>query len=277
MTAGFTGTADASGSFPAAPTISKLLVQKTMAVNRLSRPLATSFLHKVVPFPSTKSPTGFTREPIYKFLGRTISYFYTIIQKEAVKVFVRRVHELGTNVGFKVYYPGSTTRYRVALTQTEAARLGAHNNFLTTSHGWQATVDAGLAVFRRLGAGNRFSETSGTAGDPSVLVCMLAHFALVSTKISEYLKRAGNISDDAAPGVNPGYRGAWLIMLAFLDDFLAKSGEARNGLRLTDGTSPTRAIVPDDAGDDPLAGGDGGEEDGDDDDGGDDEAVAEAH
>lgn len=273
MTAGFIKASDAGSVYPSAPTISKLLVNKTMEVNRLSKAAATNMLHKVVPFPSPKSPSGFTRCPVYKYLSRTISYFYTIVQKEAVKEFVKCVHELGTNVGHKVYYNNSATRYRVALTPTEAASLGVNNNFLSVSHGWQATVAAGLAVFRRLGAGDRFSESSGTAGDPPVLVCSMAQFGLVVTKISEYLKRVGNIMEETTPGVNQGHRGSWLSMISFLDDFLVKTSEARNGLRQLDGRSDARALVPDDSSVNPLpCGGDAGEDGEEEEDGGDEDA-----
>lgn len=55
----------------------------------------------------------------------------------------------------------------------------------------------------------------------------------------------GGIVEVTKPGLNPGHRGPWRLMLAAVDKRLWQQRvETLNGLRVSDGASADRAVAP---------------------------------
>lgn len=182
---------------------------------------------------------------VHKFLKGTVDYFYSAIASTAVRVFVKRLHELTAKCKMMPIKEGKPA-LRLGVPPAEARRLSAGHHFLYEDESFEATRDATGAVFARFGSRARF--VNSVPGGKPVLVCLLAHVGIVATKIDEYLKRMGGIQTADPPGMNPGHRDPWRTMLGSLNTRLAQQrGETLNGLKLLDGDKADRAEAPEDS------------------------------
>lgn len=98
----------------------------------------------------------------------------------------------------------------------DAAALVASDAFITELDYGGGMLCALQVVFSVLGLLHLFPEAGAAPGGAEIIACITAHFALVSMKIREHLKkRAASDSDDedavdATPGPNGGHRAEWV-------------------------------------------------------------------
>lgn len=133
----------------------------------------------------------------------------------------------------------------LTLTREEAIHLLTGDRFISEAFGKKALLAGASKMIAAVAAGHLFEEATPDGADKTV-VCILAHMALVSTKVREHLKlRAygGTAAQATAAGVNEGHRQPWIRELATLDRVYWRLPEASNGLRLIDAASPFRATA----------------------------------
>lgn len=195
--------------------------------------------------PRGPTATGLAPRVSHKYLSLGINYFYSAMASTAVRVFLKRLEELTSSCVTNPVTPDGT-RVSITVPPGEAQRLTAGHVFLYEVGPFEATRDATAAVFKRFGAHQRFIKAGASGGKP-VLVCLLAHLAIVATKIDEYLKRVGGVKVVSRPGIIPGHRTPWRDMLRALDTSLTQRGHAVNCLRLLDGDRSARAHAHDDS------------------------------
>ncbi|KAK1860909.1 hypothetical protein I4F81_003495 [Pyropia yezoensis] len=211
----------------------------------LSATDASAFLHSRVRFPS-KSRSGRTIKTVSRYLKQTVSYFYTQIRQTAVKQFVDSLYKHSNHAMGKPYKAPNAKRARIILTKENALELLSTDGLLEEVAPWKACIDALVPVFNRVGAGDTFSETVTTAPVKRRPVYLLAHVALVMTKIVELLKRVRGEPEEQSPGMNAGHRILWQQLLIELDGKFRQVKEPQRGLRLRDVDPAARAIVEND-------------------------------
>lgn len=138
------------------------------------------------------------------------------------------------------------TRFTIKMSRDESARLSADDELIYDPDSLQAVEEATVAVFKRFGGAEKFTEVTAIPGRKPGLACLLGHLAVVCTKIDEELMRLGGSTGTTAPGVNNRHREAEREMLRVLDGALTQRAETRNGLRLIDGDRADDGQTPDD-------------------------------
>lgn len=182
---------------------------------------------------------------VYRCIKRAVSHFYESLAKAAVKAFVSSVND-STGMGKQLPFKKSKTRTVLTLSPTEAAYLLEGDRFISEASSHKALL-AGLAnMAASIGAGHVFQEPALGGGEPT-MVCLLGHMAFVVVKVREHLKLracegpAGTYWGPLPSGINEGHREPWIRELVRLDTEYWRLAAARNGLRLADATSSTRA------------------------------------
>lgn len=236
---------DATSVYQTSSWHNRMLLRLTMEESSLSATDASAFLHSRVRFPS-KSRSGRTIKTVSRYLKQTVSYFYTQIRQTAVKQFVDSLYKHSNHAMGKPYKAPNAKRARIILTKENALELLSDDGLLEEVAPWKACIDALVAVFNRVGAGDTFSETVTTAPVKRRPVCLLAHVALVMTKIVEHLKRVRGVPEEQSPGMNAGHRLLWQRLLIELDGKFREVKEPQRGLRLRDADPAARAIVEND-------------------------------
>lgn len=234
--------ADATSVYQTSSWHNRMLLHLTMEELSLSATDASAFLHSRVRFPS-KSRSGRTIKTVSRYLKQTVSYFYTQIRQTAVKQFVDSFYKHSNHAMGKPYKAPNAKRARIILTKENALELLSTDGLLEEVAPWKACIDALVAVFNRVGAGDTFSETVTTAPVKRRPVCLLAHVALVMTKIVE---RVRGVPEEQSPGMNAGHRILWQQLLIELDGKFRQVEEPQRGLRLRDVDPAARAIVEND-------------------------------
>lgn len=103
-------------------------------------------------------------------------------------------------VGVREAIPPSEKRFRAVFPPADAGRLAGVSDLLSDHDAYQATLEATGAVLVRFGGKGRFVEPSAVAGGRPVVVCLLAHVAIVATKILAFLGREGGVGDSVTGG-----------------------------------------------------------------------------
>lgn len=241
----FVSAPNAAAVYPTDGWHCNLLLTITMEALAIPRDEAKALLHTVMKVSKNRAP-----EDLQKFLKRSVSYFFSIIAKTAVCVFLKTMFDRD-NIGIKETLAPGSPRCHFKLPLDVATRLGAGagSDFLADQAAYDATLEATAAVVQRVGGDPAcFFERPTTAGGRPVVVCLLAHLALVATKIHAYLQREAKMAAGGLSGINPGHRVKWVQMLGVLNvHIVAQGSETLNGLRLLDGANRSRAIVPADS------------------------------
>lgn len=215
------------------------LVAETLGVTREE---ANAKLMTRIPSSRRRNSRAATTVVAYRYLRRAVSHFYESLGKAAVKAFISSIND-STGMGRQVLLSGSRTRTALTLTREEAIHLLTGDRFISEAFGKTALLSGASNMFAAVGAGHRFEESVSGSMDKTV-VCLLAHMALVATKVREHLKlRAygGTAAQATAAGVNEGHRQPWIRELVTLDRVYWRLPSASNGLRLIDAASPSRA------------------------------------
>lgn len=209
---------------------------------RITREEANARLMTRIPSSRRRKSRAATTVVAYRYLRRAVSHFYESLGKAAVKAFFCSIND-STGMGRQVLLSGSRTRTVLTLTREEALHLLTGDRFISEAFGKTALLAGASNMFAAVAAGHRFEEPVSGSTDKTV-VCLLAHMALVATKVREHLKlRAygGTAAQATAAGVNEGHRQPWIRELAILDRVYWRLPSASNGLRLIDAASPLRA------------------------------------
>eukprot|EP00170_Pyropia_yezoensis_P004487 contig_18342_g4500 len=239
----YTSSDESATVYPTTATQNELLVTSTVETQGGSRLEAFRLLHSRVMLPSTKQPP-LALKVVHKYLTRSIDYFFSAIGTTAMRIYVKSLHAQGHKGVTREKSNDQGTRFHLELGSEAAAVLAKDHEYIHDVVSLNAIKDATAAVFKRFGGGSRFVEPSSTPGDKPGLACLVAHMALVCTKIEEKLKKAGKVPVPPTPGINPGHRGPWVKLLGVLDKHFVQRGETRNGLRFIDGESLTRGWAP---------------------------------
>lgn len=204
---------------------------------------ANSKLMARVSVPKRKASGTSSMMVAYRYLKRTVSHFYEGLGRAAIKAFLASVKE-STGMGREVAVRGSRTRKMIELSSDEAAFLLTDDRFCNELYGHVALLAGAKSMFASLNAGHLFTETVPET-QASIVVCLFAQFALVITKVREYLKLRTGMGGPAAltdsPGVNEGHRDPWVREMASLDLAMWRTTPARRGLRLVDAANCNRA------------------------------------
>jgi len=174
---------------------------------------------------------------------------------------------------------GTCSKLEVFFRPSEAKLLLHNDLFINDNDSFEEIVRAMAIVFSDFNVFHFFSETAVAGRTRRHVVCLLAHAALITTKIRAHLapqstapKRAHDAEgDDAADdddddadddddedcdpeeagprrdhssGLKPDHHPLWIQELAILGGHVAGQGAtAVSGLRLSDGADPLRAVV----------------------------------
>lgn len=237
--------ADATSVYQTSSWHNRMPLRLTMQELSLSATDASAFLHSRVRFPS-KSRSGRTIKTVSHYLKQAVSSFHTHIRQTAVKHFVDSLYKHSNHAMGKPHKAPNAKRARTILTKENALELLGTDGLLEEVAPWKAYINALVAVFNRVGAGDTFSETVTTAPVKRRPVCLLAHVALVMTKIVEHLKRVRGVPEEQSPGMNAGHRILWQQLLIELDGKFRQVKGPQRGLRLRDVDPAARAIVEND-------------------------------
>jgi len=251
----------ASEVWPTSATINEYLQNKITDIMGVNPIRAASMLQgkwrlpvRVKKNARTESPNETVRTvaakrktPTYRFLHRGVSHFFQRIGIMAVGTFSSRMHseeDLGTLRRVR----GTRTKFEVVFSATEARDMLANDTFIVDAGCRAALMQAPHTVFDRMRMRN-FSEPGLSRAGPRNVVCRLAHIALVSLKVRQHLQmRAAPVDEDGnavlPADLNVGHRDEWTKEMGTLSVLLAVQGDqAVNGLRLTDGEWPGRAMA----------------------------------
>ena len=126
------------------------------------------------------------------------------------------------------------------VTMEIANQLRHEHRYFSAVLGKKACVSAATKLCIAIGAFGRVKEPS-VAGDPQVLELTLGHFAFVTMKVRNMIEgRAGERTVTTVGG--DGHYSMWVQEVRFLHGQLPKDDEAHDGLRLVDGSSPSRSL-----------------------------------
>jgi len=251
----------ASEVWPTSATINEYLQNKITDIMGVTPNRAASMLQgkgrlpvRVKKNARTESPNEAVRTvaakrktPAYRFLHRGVSHFFQRIGIMAVGTFSSRMHN-EEGLGTLRRVRGTRTKFEVVFSATEANDMLANDTFIVDAGCRAALMQAAHAVFDRMRMRN-FSEPGPSRAGPRNVVCRLAHIALVSLKVRQHLQmRAAPVDEDGnavlPAGLNVGHRDEWSKEMSTLSGLLAVQGDrAVNGLRLTDGEWPGRAMA----------------------------------
>lgn len=230
----------------------RLVLDTTMDAQGLTAAGANVLLHKRVLFPSKRAASGFAKIPVYRFLKRAHTYFYTTVKTTAVKVFVETMHELsGNQIGHSTM-PLNAKKARIVLSEADAIALVGDLVLVNNTRAWKSLLAAVSAVLKKMGGGEECEEPSPLPGDDPIVVCRYGHLALVAVKIEQHIKRIANVNA-ATNGMNQGHRTLYIEWLQRLNFNFDKTAEEQRGVRLIDGDDKDRAVVETEEDDDNLA------------------------
>jgi len=218
------------------------------------------------------------RTKALQYVMRANTQLYQRIGQKATSVWASYINET-RDYGTLRRLRGTRSKLEVFLRLSEAKLLLENDLFIKDSDSFDGIVRALAVVYSDLNVFHLFSETAVVGRTRRHVVCRLAHAALITTKIRAHLVRrstaperaeaaegvdaADDEDDDAdddddddgdaddaglqrshSSGLNPGHRPLWVKELAILGSHLAAHGAAAvNGLRLSDGVDPLRAVV----------------------------------
>lgn len=221
------------------------LVVLLMESQGVSPDEATEMLRSRMPSRKRSGSKAPATVVVYRCIKRAVSHFYESLGKAAVKAFVSSVNE-STGMGKQLPFKKSKTRTVLTLSPTDAAHLLEGDRFIGEAFCHKALL-AGLAnMVASIGAGHLLEEPAPGGGEPT-MVCLLGHMAFVVVKVREHLKLracegpAGTYYGQLPGGINEGHREPWIRELVRLDSVYWRLSAPRNGLRLADATSSTRA------------------------------------
>lgn len=124
----------------------RLVLDTTMDAQGLTATGANAFLHKRIMFPSKRAASGFAKIPVYRFLKRAHTYFYTTVKTTAVKVFVETMHELsGNQIGHSIM-PPNAKKARIVLSNADAVALVGDLVLVNNARAWKSPLAAVSAV-----------------------------------------------------------------------------------------------------------------------------------
>jgi len=218
------------------------------------------------------------RTKALRYVMRANTQLHQRIGPKAISVWASHVNET-CNYGTLRRLRGTRSKLEVFFRPSEAKLLLHNDLFINDNDSFEGIVRALAVVFSDLNVFHLFSETAVAGRTRRHVVCRLAHAALITTKIRAHLLRRSTAperaqeaegddaaddddddadddddedgdADEAGPrrghgsGLNPGHRPLWIQELAILGGHLAGQGStAVNGLRLSDGADPLRAVV----------------------------------
>lgn len=90
----------------------------------------------------------------YRYLKRSVSHFFEMQGKTAVKAQVRLIHDK-TDLGSRVPMPGSVSRTRLELSSADAMMILTADRFIHQSYGHMGLLAGLKAVFSYLNASKR--------------------------------------------------------------------------------------------------------------------------
>jgi len=218
------------------------------------------------------------RTKALRYVMRANTQLYQRIGHKATSVWASYINET-RNYGTLRRLRGTRSKLEVFFRPSEAKLLLDNDLFIKDNDSFDGIVRALAVVFSDLNVFHLFSETAVVGRARRHVVCRLAHAALITTKIRAHLTLRSTAperaqategddaadeddddadddeddegdADDAGPrrghcsGLNPGHRPLWIKELSILGGHLAAHGAtAVNGLRLSDGVDPLRAVV----------------------------------
>lgn len=139
-------------AYPVTEFFNSTLVQMTARKLNLTADVANSMLMSRVAVPTRGNKGKATSEMVaYRYLKRSVSHFFEMLAKTAVKAYVNFIHE-HTDMGGRVSMPGSGSRTTLELSTDDAVMLLTADRFIHESYGHMGLLAGLKAIFAFLNA-----------------------------------------------------------------------------------------------------------------------------